>query len=408
MTTVLRILPSVGVTDLHALLDSLVRAPAHRPFAEPLVQFAAELSVRLLSDREARTIPALQALGFWTRLSALQRLRAGWDAGQGRDAVAVPRGLVFHIPPGNVDTIFVYSWLLSLLVGNRNVIRLPSQETRAIGILCRIMGEMFAAAPAVAAGTAILRYGHDDHITAALSAACDLRVIWGGDRTVRHIRGLPLAPHASEIAFADRFSLSALDASAVTALTPNALEELARRFFNDSYWFDQLGCSSPRIVVWIGSAAAVVQASETFFKALARAVKEKAYEVDVGTALGKIAYSHRAVLDLPVSAVRQLSNELLVLQLDPPCVPRADLYGAGTFFETRLEQLADLAQFVRRQDQTLTVFGFTTASTRELAVTINGAGIDRIVPVGEALSFHHLWDGNDLLRSFTRLVHVGV
>ncbi|MFC6804089.1 acyl-CoA reductase [Deinococcus caeni] len=40
----------------------------------------------------------------------------------------MPRGLVFHVPPANVDTIFIYSWLMSVLAGNRNVIRLSSRE----------------------------------------------------------------------------------------------------------------------------------------------------------------------------------------------------------------------------------------------------------------------------------------
>ena len=33
------------------------------------------------------------------------------------------RGVVFHIAPKNVDTIFVYSFVLSLLCANKNIIR---------------------------------------------------------------------------------------------------------------------------------------------------------------------------------------------------------------------------------------------------------------------------------------------
>src|SRR5229473_1854189 len=45
-----------------------------------------------------------------------------------------PRGLVFHVPPANVDTIFVYSWALSALAGNRNVVRI---SPRAAGAAAR-------------------------------------------------------------------------------------------------------------------------------------------------------------------------------------------------------------------------------------------------------------------------------
>ena len=42
-----------------------------------------------------------------------------------------PRGLVFHVPPANVDTIFVYSWALSALAGNPNVVRISSRSAGA-------------------------------------------------------------------------------------------------------------------------------------------------------------------------------------------------------------------------------------------------------------------------------------
>src|SRR5690606_19668888 len=96
-----------------------------------------------------------------------------------------PRGLVFHVPPGNVDTMFVYSWLLGLLCGNRNVIRLSRNRDEPVEILCRVAGAALSeAAPALRAGNAVISYGHEAEINAALSAACDTRVVWGGDATV--------------------------------------------------------------------------------------------------------------------------------------------------------------------------------------------------------------------------------
>ena len=42
-------------------------------------------------------------------------------------ALARPRGLVFHLPPQNVETVFLYSWALSYLAGNANIVRLPQE-----------------------------------------------------------------------------------------------------------------------------------------------------------------------------------------------------------------------------------------------------------------------------------------
>ena len=53
----------------------------------------------------------------------------------------------------------------------------------------------------------------DNATTAQLSTLCDSRVIWGGDATVLEVGAQPLPPRATEIRFADRFSMALLDAA---------------------------------------------------------------------------------------------------------------------------------------------------------------------------------------------------
>ena len=64
-------------------------------------------------------------------------------------------------------------------------------------------------------------YERDDSVTAALSLACDLRVIWGGDRSVTDIRRHPLAPLARDLAFPDRSSFAAVSVPAWHEATPD-------------------------------------------------------------------------------------------------------------------------------------------------------------------------------------------
>ena len=66
----------------------------------------------------------------------------------------------------------------------------------------------------------------------------------------------------------------------------------------------------------------------------------------------------------------------------------------------------DTVKFVTPADQTVTHFGFTPAELREFAASAGAAGLDRIVPVGEALDFSPDWDGYSLLRDFVRTVIV--
>ena len=98
-----------------------------RPFKSGTMDLCAALSGRLMQLREH---PEAVALGFWMRPAALARMRAEFEASIPRNQLAVPRGLAFHITPANVDTLFVYSWVLSLLVGNANIVRISSRSTQ--------------------------------------------------------------------------------------------------------------------------------------------------------------------------------------------------------------------------------------------------------------------------------------
>lgn len=406
--TIHQLLPARTPVDLDQLLARLRAARDERrlrPFAEPVQRLCKTLSRALLSDPEARQHPQLVALGYWLRPAALKILEEQFGTGVPAGEIAVPRGLVFHLPPANVDTLFVYSWLLSLAVGNANLIRLPEATTPAVALLLEQIGRALGAA-GLGAHDLLVTYPRDDRITGALSELVDVRCVWGGDAKVRHIHALPLSPHAIELGFADRFSMAALRSQAVLDLDPEQRRRLAETFYNDVFWFDQMGCASPRIVFWVGPPALGKAAAATFFGALGEVIEAKGYRIELGTALGKLGYAYRSILDLPVSRIELLRNELCVLSLDEAADFRDTVFGAGTLMQVALDALPALAGFVVRKDQTLTHFGFAADELEALARTLNGRGIDRIVPVGRALGFHHVWDGLDLLRQFSRLVHV--
>jgi hypothetical protein len=160
--------------------------------------------------------------------------------------------------------------------------------------------------PAVARTLAVVSYGHELEPSALLSKAADVRVIWGGDATIETIRALPLAPHATELLFGDRFSLAVVDAD-----SPE--DDLPRRLYNDAYWFDQMGCSSPRLVVGVGAGAQ--DRLERLFDGLQHEIAERRYALELGAVLAKRAYAYGALADRPIARFRELGNELTVLEL---------------------------------------------------------------------------------------------
>jgi len=80
--------------------------------------------------------------------------------------------------------------------------------------------------------------------------------------------------------------------------------------------------------------------------------------------------------------------------------------GNGLFLEIDIESLDDLISVLDKKDQTITAFGFSSEVLAAFIEEQLPAGVDRIVPFGEALAFSTVWDGYDLLFEMTRSVTI--
>ena len=392
--------------DLAALEERLasMRFARRRPFEETLLSFLQLISERLFSDKECRLYPDLQALAFFMRRSALVKLKQEFAALSIAGSVLVPHGLVFHVPPANVDTIFVYSWLLSALCGNVNVLRLSQRRSAQSALLCRIINEALEVSDGIADALLVLTYPHESEATALISATCDVRVIWGGDNTVANIRAIPLAVCARELVFPDRSSMALIKTDYYLTLSDGERATIAAAFFNDAYWFDQMGCSSPRSVVWCGGNWQPCIAP--FWNALGEEIRRRGYEVDTARSIKKMVQAYGAIIDdNSIIACRRINGEVTVLDASAPMI-HSPAYGAGLFTQFGIENLDDLAGAIDRRDQTISYCGFEQAELIQFAERLNGRGVDRMVPFGQALQFGRFWDGYDLLRELSRSVRI--
>lgn len=391
--------------DARAVAARVATAPTPRPFAKELTDFTAQLSAAILGDPRSRPLPEVVALGYWLRPASTRRLAehfAALDTGAG---LRVPVGLSLHIPPANVDPIFAYSWLLALLCGNASLVRLPRRRGVVADLLLDQIGQVLDAHPDIAAMTCFVDYGHDDAITAALSAHAGIRVIWGGDETIRHIRAVPLPPRSKEIVFADRKSFAAIAAQAFLALDDEAASALMKRFALDIFLFDQMACSSVRLLAWCGSPAETAAAADRAAPLLRQAAAERGFVVEPATALAKYAACQRLAMDVTVSQVDWGDGLLAVVDLAPHW-PQNDHTGGGLLLQTRVAALTDLVPIVDLHVQTMSQYGFSREELTGFVRHINGRGLDRIVPLGAAMDFAPVWDGYDLLSEFTRAVTI--
>src|SRR5215470_6799151 len=155
--------------DLLAQLD-VRRSTLAVPFAPERIALVGELSARLLADRRIIDQPALAYFAHWTRRGSLLDLVARFNATVPADTIAAPRGLALHFPPRNVETILLFSWVMSYLVGNANVVRLPSERGAAV----RNAIDLLVAALSEAECTDLfIQYPADDRVSQALSHSSD-------------------------------------------------------------------------------------------------------------------------------------------------------------------------------------------------------------------------------------------
>lgn len=383
---------------------SSMRRHALPPYAPVVLDFLAALSKALLAHQNVRLYPDVATFAYWCRASNLSRMARAFDSRLQR----MGRGLVLHIAPANVPVNFAFSWAFGLLAGNSNVVRIPEASHPQVVLICNEIASLFRMPQhqQVANMNRLVRYPRSDEITASLSAIANARILWGGDQTIAHLRALPSPARCIDVAFADRYSLCVLNASAVLDATEDVLQDLAVGFYNDTYLMDQNACSSPHLIVWQGDGEPVERAMQRFWTAL-DGVLQARYPIQPIHAIDKFVHLCRtAISGPPTSAFSQLGNRAYRVRLDRLEAGIEQFRGKyGFFHEYVSDDLGCLRNVVNEKYQTLTSFGMDRTELTRFVVEQEIMGIDRVVPVGQALDIGIIWDGFDLISTLSRIIH---
>jgi hypothetical protein len=398
--------PTDDAAGLVGFLDA-TRDVRAEPFAAARMDTLARLSAALLADPVLRRDPASVSVAYWLRRAHLARLAEehARRAATEPDVLRVPVGRVLHMAPSNVDTLFIYSWALAYLCGNASVVRLSQESGIVVAALLRVIGSVASVDEELRRSNRFLTYGHDDEITAALSAWCAHRVIWGGDAAVGAIRPLPLPPHASERVFGSKYSFAVIDGARFGAAPEEERARVAAGFFNDLFWFDQMACSSPHVVFWIGAAPVAESAARAFEHALQAEVGRRGFEPPVSSAVHRRSYAFGLAASADVRVVLEHPGFVGVHVRDRAALDK-DVCGGGLLRHVSVAELSEVLGFVDEGDQTLTHWGIDGIVLREFAVQAGARGLDRVVPIGEALAFDVVWDGFHLVDDMLRRVRV--
>ena len=391
--------------DDEALMTRLgeARRRLATPFAAERVNLVAGVAETLLGPRRSTASGPAAHFAFWTRRAALAKLAASFAARVPQNTLARPRGLVFHLPPQNVETVFLYSWALSYLAGNANIVRLPQEISARMRAIVDLFLERLEAAGDDS--QAFVHYPSQGDLGTKISALSDARVVWGGDAKVALFAPLPLRNGGKSIWFGDRFSFSTINGAALGDLDDAGLKALAKKLHNDIFVFDQMACSSPHALYVVGDAKAHSEAVRRLLEASALEWTMDDPAGRVGHAIGKMTAAFYAAASGRASSVHWQNTQLTSIVASAPS--RQDIRVGGGFISVVfVRSLAEVAGFIRESDQTITYFGWRREEIEEVAASRAGPGVSRWAPIGTALDFDFIWDGYDIPFELTRLVRV--
>ena len=381
------------------------------PFSEPVMDFLSALSERIKSDDLLRSDEEIRAFGFWCRRANLERYRNQYTGNDFR----LGRGLVFHIAPSNIPAMFAWSMAIGLLAGNSNIIRISSRTAGQGMRLKELIGQMLSEEKKSSlAGLSqggiydmvrFVSYGSSSREqTAYYSSLCDVRVIWGGDRTVDEVRQIPLRADAYDIIFPDRSSLLLLNTDRISELEEDELQALAHRFYMDTYSVDQNACSSPSSVIWHdegGQWAEKEGVRKRWWAAVEQAAA--AYQLTPSRAYRKFqALCEAALNDTSLCEAVRYGNRLWVVPVQKTKELAKRKGSFGTFYEYGIKELEELIPAVNKKIQTMTCYGYVIQKLRRFVRDSRLWVIDRIVPLGQAMTFEPTWDGMDLIERLSR------
>lgn len=386
----------VGSIDI---VDNMSMTPVLPVFSERIVQFLSTLSQILLKDRRSKMYTDVLAYAYWIRKASLEQAKKKHIDKDNR----IGRGVAFHLAPSNVPVNFAVSMTSSVLAGNCTLIRVSSKLFEQVQIICDNINQLLKNEFIdLQSYFCVVRYEHNEEITAQLSSICDIRVIWGGDRTIENIRKFKIPARAIEMTFADRYSIAIINAD---VYLKESYAEVAKGFYTDTYYTDQNACSSPRLIVWMGSR--IEEAKNIFWSELDRLVKQQ-YHMQAIQAVDK--YSSVCLLGMISGSIHLETKDNYIVRVEVERLTSNIMdykESGGYFFEYSATDINEIKPVLTKKCQTISVLGIQKNQVKKLVFEAGVRGVDRIVPLGQTMGLEFIWDGFKMIESMSRFVYSG-
>lgn len=394
------------VGNLPISKELLLNQSSFEIFSIESIDFLSDISNNLLKRPEVRDYPDVATFAFYCRRANINAIKKGYSTSSN---IRIGRGIVFHITPGNVPVNFAYSLFVGLITGNINIVKVPSKNFEQVDIILRSINEVLNTKnykSIFSNRLFIVKYDRDNNATSYFSNLSDVRIIWGGDNTIKEIRKSPIPPKSTEVTFSDRYSIAVINASAYINLENK--RKLAQDFYNDTYLFDQNACTSPQAIYWIGSEVDVKKAQYEFWNLLQMILDEKKFELQPVISIDKLTtFYSQAITYGDISKENQQGNDIWRINNSSTHLDiESHRCSSGYFNEFVIQSLDELIPIINRRYQTLSYFGISNEEFKSWLIKSKPIGIDRFVPIGRTMDFSLVWDGFDLVNNLSRQVSI--
>lgn len=376
--------------------------PTHSKILNSLsMEFLIEISNELRKNKKVLQSSDLFFLMIWASKKNLCSLIKKYK----ETSYRVGRGIIFHICPSNVPLNFFYSFAFGLLSGNSNIVKIPSKKFIETNILIKVIKNVINKKKykQFKSSNIFIRYDRERKINDYYSSICDVRIVWGGDKTVNELRKSPLKVRSLEYNFPDRYSLSIININKIKKLKRDKLKKIINGFFYDAYTMKQQACNSPHFIFWIGKKN--IKFTEKFWIILADIVKKKNNFklIDISD-----KYNHICDNFIYLDKLYNFKNfENYVYVSDYKKDKIEDIRGVnGIFYQKYQSKLNDLKKFITSKCQTVSYYGFDKAEFKNFLKEMENNGIDRIVPIGTSMNINLTWDGFDMINSLSKVIDI--
>jgi hypothetical protein len=370
------------------------------PFSNIIIEFLDELSKEIIKSADARKFSDVIAFAMWSRQSNLNSIKRQYEK---RGEIRLGKGIVFHVAPRNVPINFAFSLAAGLLSGNINIVRVSTMDFLQVVIIVDLIKKILVLEKfsMISEFIHIVQYEHSKEINDIFSQVCDVRIIWGGDETIRRIRESPIPVKSYDVNMNDRYSFVVLNSKEV--IKCKNLDVLCRNFYNDTYYSDQNACTSPHLIVWVGDNEENKRASDIFWRKLYQLV-EKKYTIQPTDIIEKINRSYEFVATHPNEKIEStVDMKILKIKISKIYSDLGNFkFRNGMFLEHECENLQEIQPMITSKYQTLSYFGFSSSELIDFISTNRLKGVDRVVEIGKTMDFSLTWDGYDLISSLSR------